>query len=86
MNSFNEISLAIKNHGFASDWKVEYIKVKCNDKKYFFPIYEWTNADNEYPKDYYAVGGNAVLPGVDEAEVLKEFREEYLKNKMSFYK
>ena len=65
---------------------MEYIEVEVNHQKYFFPIYEWTNTDEEFPKDYYAVEGNAVLPSVNEAAVLKKFREEYLKNKMSFYK
>ena len=65
---------------------MDYIEVECNHQKYFFPIYEWTNTDHEYSKDYYAVGGVAVLPSANEAAVLKKFREEYLKNKMSFYK
>ena len=76
----------IKNRGFSPDWNVEYIKVECNHQRYFFPVYEWTNADEEYPKEYFAVEGCAILPSSNEPSVLKKFRDEYLKNKMSFYK
>ena len=75
----------IKNKGFSPDWNVEYIRVECNHQKYFFPIYEWTN-DEEYPKEYYAVGGCAVLPSNNEPTVLKKWSEEYLKNKQKNYK
>ena len=65
--------LVIKDKGMWPDWYVEYIEAHCNGRVYFFPVYEWVH------DGFTTAEGRARLPGPDEHQILKDFRQEYLK-------
>ncbi|CBY10063.1 unnamed protein product [Oikopleura dioica] len=72
--------LVIKDKGISPDWYVEFVKVFCKGKEFFFPFYEWVT-DGATTAE-----GTAYLPQNDKLEVKKNFREDYLRKQRTTYR